>query len=475
MNISLDLELEIQRDIFRENYHEFFKVAVKQLEPETDWSVDNWHIVEACNIFQEAVERVIRKEQKPYDLSFNLPPSSSKSMIFSVCSIAWIWSFAPHIRLATDSHKRALSQDHCRKTGKLINSSWYKELYGHVFYLTKDTEERIENDKGGIRVAYCDTGFHYDIIIGDDLLNAQGGASEAEIKAANDFWFKTVPSRFRSQTWGLKVLVMQRLAQNDPCGIIKERNLNYRHFIVPAILTKDLTPYEDFKDKYESGTFWPDRFPMHIIEEKQKEMSESDFASQYLQSPTPPTGGMVKYDWFKIVEPHEVSRNPLTEPILFFIDTSQTENELNDPNGYLACFRRGADLYIINCHEEWNDIVNNLEYIKNFTKANGYTEGSIIFFEPKNNAKDIVNIYKKHTNLNCAFSKTPTKDKVYRLNASIPFIRSGRVILVNGAWVKPFLSQVCSQPFASRWDMTDVLNMSIDELLMNEGFGFFFA
>ena len=269
MDITEEIELEIKRKVYRESYYEFLKDAVKAIEADTVFSW-NWHIEEACNIFQESVEGVVNKEQKPYDLSFNLPPSSSKSMIFSVCSIAWIWSFAPHVRLATDSYKRALSHDHCRKAGRLLNSSWYQDIYGDKFKLTKCTEDRIENDQGGLRVAYVDTGFHYDIIVGDDLLNAEGGASDAEIKGANDFWFKTVPSRFRSQTWGLRVLVMQRLAQNDPCGIVKERNLNYRHFIVPAILTKDLTPYDEFKHKYDDGTFWMERFPPHVIQEKQK-------------------------------------------------------------------------------------------------------------------------------------------------------------------------------------------------------------
>lgn len=474
MKLGQEFELELQRDIYRESYYEFLKEAVTKIEPDNVWSW-NWHIEEACNIFQEAVERVVKKEPKPYDLSFNLPPSSSKSMIFSVCSIAWIWSFAPHVRLATDSYKRALSTDHCRKAARLINTDWYQKLWGNKYKLTKSTEERIENNHGGVRVAYVDTGFHYDIIIGDDLLNAQDGASEAEVKAADEFWFKTVPSRFRSQIYGLKVLVMQRLAQNDPCGIVKERNLNYRHFIVPAILTKDLTPYDQFVDKYGEdgkGTFWQERFPIHVINEKQKEMSESDFASQYLQSPSPPEGGMVKYEWIEKVSAHSIIRNPVDEPIYFFLDTSYTDKHENDPNAYLACFKRKGDLYVINVHEEWLTITQNIPYIQQYVQANHYSNGSLIYIEPKASGQDIVDILRKQTQLKVVEAKNPIKDKKMRLNAVVPFIKSGRVKFIEGAYLGPFLSQLCMQPFASRWDMTDVLTMAVDELLMGSDFDF---
>ena len=473
IDVAEELELELKRNIYKESYYEFFKDAVRILEPETDWEF-NWHIEEACNIFQESVEKVIRKEQKPHDLSFNLPPSSSKSMIFSVCSIAWIWSFAPHIRLATDSYKRALSHDHCRKAGRLLTSNWYQDLYGDRFALTKNTEERIENDKGGIRVAYIDTGFHYDVVIGDDLLNAAGGISEAEVRTANDFWFKTVPSRLRSQIYGLRVLVMQRLAQNDPCGIVKERNLNYYHFVVPAILTKDLQPYDKFKDKYEGDSFWKDRFPMHVIEEKQKEMSESDFASQYLQSPAPPSGGIVKRDWIQTIKPHEVTISE-ENPVLFFLDTSYTDKTENDPNGYLACFKRGSDLYVINIHEEWMSITKNIEYIKSYVTANRYSQSSLIYIEPKASGKDIVDVLRNQTGLNVTEAKNPIKDKMQRLNAAVPFIRSGRVIFVEGNYLDHFLDQLCTAPFNARWDMIDCLSMAIDELLMNDSEGFWFV
>lgn len=474
MRVTHDTELELQRDLYRQSYYEFFKDAVVQLEPDTYWEF-NWHIEEACNIFQQAVERVVRKEAKPYDLSFNLPPSSSKSMIFSVCSIAWIWTFAPHVRLATDSYKRALSTDHCRKTSRLINTTWYQDLYGSQYKLVKSTEERIENDKGGLRVAYVDTGFHYDIIIGDDLLDAQGGASEAEVKAADDFWFKTVPSRFRSQIYGLKVLVMQRLAQNDPCGIVKERKLNYRQFVVPAILTKDLTPYDQFKHKYGEdgkGTFWPQRFPMNIIQDKQKEMSEADFASQYLQSPSPPEGGMVKRDWIEVIEPNAIIRDPIDEPIHFFCDTAYTDKHENDPNAFLACFKRKGDIYIINVHEEWLTITQHISYLQQYVQANRYSNGSLIYIEPKASGKDIVDVVKNQTGLKVVEAKNPIKDKRARLNAAIPFIRSGRVKFIKGAYLEPFLSQLCMQPFASRWDMTDCLSMAVDELLMGSDFDF---
>ena len=472
MKITEDIELQLQRDIYRDSYYEFFKDAVQALEKETDWKF-NWHIEEACNIFQEAVERVVKKEPKLYDLSFNLPPSSSKSMIFSVCPVAWIWTFAPHIRYFTESHSFKLKVEHSRKTAALIKSEWYQRLYGDRFKLVRSNDDLLQNDKGGWRRTGIEVGMHADIGVGDDLIDSQN-VSEAFLKQANDLWFKKVPSRFRDLSWGLRILVMQRLSDIDPCGIVKDRKLNYRHFVVPAILTDSLTPYDKFKHKYGEdgkGSFWPERFPLEAINQMQKTMSESDFTSQYLQDAVPLSGGLIHRDWIDIVEPHEVVR-ATDEPMHFFIDSSYTDKHDNDPNGYLACFKRKDDIYVVNVHEEWMSITKNIEYIKSYVRANGYNEGSLIYIEPKASGKDIVDILKSQTGLKVVEAKNPVKDKIARLNAASPFIRSGRVKFINGAYLEPFLNQLTRAPYNSRWDTIDCLSMAVDELLMGSQFDF---
>ena len=474
MDINEDFELEIKRDIYRNSYYEFFKDAVRVLEPETNWKF-NWHIEEACNIFQEAIERVVKKEQKPYDLSFNLPPSSSKSMIFSVCPVPWIWSFAPHIRYFTESHSFKLKTEHSQKTTTIIKSEWYQKLYGDKFSLVRANDELIQNDSGGWRRAGIQIGMHADIGVGDDLIDSQN-VSDAFILQADNLWFKKVPSRFRDLSFALRVLVMQRLSQNDPCGKIKAKNLNYRHFVVPVTLTKDLEPYEKFKHKYENSenSFWPEKFPNNVIQEAQKTLSESDYASQYLQSPSPPDGGIIKRDWISIVEPYEVSISN-DDTVHFFLDTSYTNKTSNDPNAYLACFKRGDNLYIINVHEEWLSITKNIPYIQSYVTANRYSPKSLIYIEPKASGKDIVDILREKTGLNVTEAKNPINDKLMRLNSASPFIRGGRVIFVNGNYLDNLLEQLCTAPFNARWDMIDCLSMAVDELLMNESDGFWFV
>lgn len=469
--IDEEAQIELEKSIYEDSYYEFFKNAVQVLEPETNWQF-NWHIEEACNIFQEAVERVMGFEEKQNDLSFNLPPSSSKSMIFSVCAIPWIWTKAPHIRYVTISHSRKLQIEHSRKTIDLIKSDWYQKLFGDRFTLVKANEEYIETNKKGYRMAGIQTGQHADIVVGDDLIDARQ-VTDAFIRQANDIWFNKVPSRFRDLSVGLKVLVMQRLAQDDPCGRVEDLELNYKHFKVPAELTEDLTP-NYLAENYKHGSFWHERFPYHVLMHMKQTQGTRAYTSQYLQSPAPLEGGIIKRNWINIVNPETITRDPEQHPVYFFIDTAYTEKHENDPSAFLACFKKDNNLYITNCVEKWLEFPELLEYIKNFMQVNGYGAGSVIYIEPKASGKDIVNSLRRNSELNVAEANVPYQDKVSRLNAVSPKIESQRVHLLQGAWNQDFVEQITMQPYAKRWDMTDCFSMAIDHLLNQSQFDFMF-
>lgn len=469
---AVKLEQKLEKHICEKSYFEFFKKAVYVLEPETDWAF-NWHIEEACNRIEKEVLRIGRKQPKKADLAFNLPPSSSKSMIFSVCLAGWAWIHVPHLRIATNSYNDALAVDHCRKASRLIHSDWYQELWGDLFNLTKDTQHEFENDQGGIRKVGAQTGRHFDIVIGDDLINPEMAESEAERYAANQFWFKTIPSRFRNLSVGLKLLVMQRLHEEDPCGKVLEDNLNYDFMVVPAEYSEDLKPAK-FKDYYKEGSFWNERFPLTVLKEMRKVLSERDYASQYLQRPAPAEGILVKRDWLNIVNATEVVFNPESDVMHFFLDTAYTEkHEENDPTALLAAFKRGNDVYIVDAEEQWLNYPDLRNYIPAYINRNGGSNQSVVHIEGKASGLSIVQDLRRHTSLNVKEYKGADKDKRVRLNSVTPQIMGGHLYLIKGTWTEHYISQLISFPYAKHDDMVDTTVMAIEELLQ-KSFDFMF-
>jgi hypothetical protein len=70
-------------------------------------------------------------------------------------STAWLWTNYPHLKVITASYSNDLSIEHTLKTRRVIESEWYKELFGDAFKITTDQNEKskYENDKSGDRRA----------------------------------------------------------------------------------------------------------------------------------------------------------------------------------------------------------------------------------------------------------------------------------------------------------------------------------
>jgi len=463
----------IDREFYKRSYYEFFKKAMKVLEPETDWDF-NWHIEYICDILQEEVFRIRDKKPKTQDLVVNVPPGSSKSSIFSVCLTGWAWLHCPYLRIASNSFNAGLSTDHTKKSRDLIKSNWYQDLWGNLFELKEDNDRKteFENNLGGVRKSAAETGRHFDIIIGDDLLNPKLASSEVERENANNLWFKTIPSRFKNLKTGLKIIVMQRLHESDTCGKIKEKGLNYRWVVIPAELQDNLCPKE-LSVNYKDGLFWTERYPKEILEEKKRELSPREYAGQYLQKPAPDDGIIFKKDWFGRFKPTDLPENITKQ---FYTDSANgTEKSDNTATICWSLFKGNVYIWAVEAVKkplpEWCD------WYVNFTKLLGATNNSYHFVENKANGFAIEQTLRQATNLNILLDKTPPdQSKIMRAETSAITARAGRVYLLENAhWIDDFLYELAVFPAGKFDDRVDcfsglIRNSDLDytETLENE-------
>ena len=231
---------------------------------------DNWHIEYLCNVIQDRFERVARKEKKLKDLLICIPPRSLKSMIVTIMSTAWLWTNYPHLKVITASYSNDLSIEHTLKTRRIIESEWYKELFGDLFKITTDQNEKskYENDKSGDRraasVGGTITGGGADIIIVDDPLKAQESNSQVALLKAWEWYSQTMFSRLNNQETGLRIVVMQRLHENDVAGMIIKSNMAYDVINIPAEISEKVSPIE-LKDRYIDGLFFPKAFSREVL------------------------------------------------------------------------------------------------------------------------------------------------------------------------------------------------------------------
>jgi predicted phage terminase large subunit-like protein len=302
---KLDI-VSIRRRVCKESYFEYVKTFWHEVVPETP--VWNWHIRIMSQEIQKSAEYVFRMDPKPYDLVCNVPPGSTKSTVFSILPIGWLWARMPSCRFLNGSFDSDLSLDFGNKARRVIRSELYRETFPEIEIRDdQDTKGYFANYQGGERrstsTGAAIIGRHAHIHSVDDPIDPRGVRSQADLMSANQWMVETLPSRCVSQAVTPLWLVMQRLAIDDPTGERLNRvgGVRCKHICLPAEISDEVSP-KIFRNKYKDGLLDPNRLPRYILRTKKAELGEFGYAGQFEQRPIPISGGMFKVDKFIVGE-----------------------------------------------------------------------------------------------------------------------------------------------------------------------------
>jgi predicted phage terminase large subunit-like protein len=450
---------ELCRRSFFRFVQEFWDVII----PETP--VWNWHIKYLCDELQHLNTFVVKREPKPYDIIINIPPGSTKSTIATQMYNAWVWTVDPTQRFIASSYAHSLSLSHAIKTRDIVNSDKYKDLFPEIV-LKEDQRGKSDfrNDRGGQRFTTSTggtvTGMHAHQIIVDDPINPQQSASDAERESANTFVTSTLSSRKIDKAVTPTIIIMQRLHEADPTGVmLSKKNKKIKHINLPAEDKGNVIPSE-LAANYIDGLLDPIRLNREVLDEALIDLGSYGYAGQYGQNPAPQEGGLIKKHWFEIIDWKPEFNNLAWN---FTADTAYTEDESNDPSGYLAYAKYNNDFIIRFAQTEYLEFPDLCKALPTFAQQNGYSQRSVIEVEPKASGKSLVQTLKRETSLNIKEGKPPAKDKVARVNDTSPTMEAGRVKLVRGVWNKEFLDQISTFPNAEHDEYVDCLTMMIGD------------
>lgn len=478
--IDRKLELELKRCIFTASYYEFFKWSFVLLFPNEKFE-DAPHIRYLCDLYQVEIERIIRKEERTTDLIVNIPPRTSKSLITSVSLLAWMWIKQPSLPMISISFDEDLSLLNAQYSKDIIKSDEYQELFGHLFQIRGDADSKsyFMNDKGGFRLSKTTgsniTGHKGIVIVVDDPQNPKTSESELSRKQVIEYYTRALYNRLTPINLGIRIIIMQRLHENDLTGFLLETNPEqYRHICLPAEVSDIVKPIE-FKEKYINGLLDPVRLSATILGGFRKTLGLRGYTGQYEQRPSPDEGGIIKRTWFDILLPEMILRKVDQSPIHFFIDSAYTAKTENDPTGILTCFVQDNFLYILDFSEKWLEFPELCKNIIIHTNGYQYTHLSKIFIEPKASGKSIVQQLRSTTSLNVIESVNPEGDKVTRAHSIAPTLESRRARLIQGPYVEHFLDLLGSFPSGNHDEAVDTLVMAVRELLIDNNPDFMFV
>ena len=443
-----------------------------------DTFISNWHIPFLCEELEEVARRVARGERKLYDLIINISPGTTKTATVSIFFPVWCWVNWYWMRFITSSHSATLSLESAEYSRDIIRSEKFQLLFPDIvirqdkdvksnFRVVKKTYVNVGQaprlQSGGGRISTSVdariTGFHAHVRLPDDIIDPRRAVSEVGLKAAQDH-LKTLFTRTTDKAVSVTIMIMQRLAQEDPTGWWLDMDPEgVKHICIPG----QIRDYKKFLKPPELEKFYiddlmdPVRMDWGVLKQMEAILGQYGFAGQVGQNPTPPGGGMFKTDQFVIVD--RLSSDTNIVKTVRYWDKAGTQGGSGARTAGVQMSVMSNGKYVIHdvvkgrweTHEREKKIKRTAEvdtirfpHIRFGIEQEGGSGG-------KESAQATVR------NM-AGFSVTkdrPTGDKIFRADPFSVQVNEGQVILIRGEWIKEFKQELELFPLGTYKDQVD--------------------
>lgn len=495
------LERLLRRELYKKSCYEFVKEFWSECDPAP--FVDGKLIQFYCEAFQykcapwvpckaadietpkpsDDIDVIDVREQKQ-NLNINVPPRHTKSMIFNVLGPVWLWINDP-IKVASISHTGGLASQMNKKRMRVINSDKFKLFFGDEVWLKDTPRGTLIDTRGGELYSMPRdslTGYGADIIINDDLTNAETARrDQAEMASAWAYYQNTMPSRINNRSKYLIMNIQQRLAPNDITGhILADPVLasQYCFIVLPAIFTKHtylVCPISgDIFEFMPGDTLWPERFGDY--EALKAEVGSTVFETQYMQNPIASDRTVIKPNM--IVEKDLPDTPGIEHADIKYAshDFPVKDKDTSDFLGSTLAYKTNSTLYIVDSLERRMAFVKSVEYVQMLDET---YPGIIQVIEDKANGSPILQQLQDVVAGMQAY-QPGTASKMQRLESASLYMESKNVVFVRTVFDKLSQSWVLSPqlqnlkkrlldfPFVEHDDITDSFSMLVLYVFMDK-------
>jgi len=420
----------------------------------------NWHIEAMCH----ELAKVVSGETKR--LIITIPPRHLKSICSSVALPAWVLGHDPTRRVICVSYAQELAVKHGNDCRAVMSSDWYQRLFrGTKIDDAKNTETEIMTTKRGFRLSTSVggilTGRGGNMIIIDDPLKPADAMSDTARERHIEWYSTTLISRLDNKEEDAIVVVMQRLHEGDLVGhLLQDRG--WKHLSLPAIAETEqqieIGPGQ-YHTRQIGDVLHPTRESRDVLDNIKTGMGSATFAAQYQQTPVPPGGNMIDWNWFRLYEPN--SNRPF-EQIVMSWDTAIKATEISDFSvgtvwgsvcdfyylldlirvrlDYPALRRKVAELYSQHLHTQY--------------------PRPILLIEDAGSGTSLIEDLRER-NIR-AIPIKPEADKVVRMSAQSAKIEAGEVFLPRHAkWLEDLRTEILAFPNGVHDDQVDSISQAL--------------
>jgi predicted phage terminase large subunit-like protein len=458
-------------DRWATDFAAFVKKAWRVIHP-TRPLVWSWHYDLLCEYLTAVKQRKVTR------LIINVPPRTAKSTIATICFPSWVWVSDPSQSFLSASYSLDLSTEHSVMRRSLLQSGWYRRMWGDRFSLSgaRNQVAQFMNDRRGQMIATSiggtTQGRGCDIAIVDDPVSPDQALSDAERRTANNWIDNTLRSRLNDPSTGAIVLVMQRLHELDPTGYLLEQEPRvWTHLRIPLEAEETETwrfPISGIVIQRDAGgILMSRRFPEATVEELKRHRLR--WAGQYQQRPSPMGGNMIKRKEVRYYGGMDATTGQPDESLpatfdmkIISVDAAFKDLATSDYVAIGVIGVKGRKRYVLNVVNKHLDAAATEAEIRR--QRDVHRPVCAVLVEDKANGPAVVQ--RLRMNLPGVVAINPQGGKVARMFAAAAEWQAGDWLVDrNAAWTDPLVEQLTMFPNAAHDDMADMMTQASAWLL----------
>lgn len=422
-----------------------------------------------CAALQAVADGRIRR------LGICQPPGTAKSVLGAVAFPAYLQLASggtERVMCGSFSHSFALRDaTRCRD---LMQSDAYRELVAGEFAIRR-FPDRVDDfwlTNGGRRMIVspggATMGERCTVQVIDDALSSNQAYSESAKREARRWVSTALTSRLEDQERNRRVMIMQRLATDDPMAWAIERG--WKILDLTAILGRDanLQPVEEapcelyddagalvWRDERKPGDTVSPLLTERALKELREDMGAAAFAAQYLQKPQDAGAAIFHRAWFGRSDPL-----PRCDREVIALDASFKEGDDSDFAVIQAWGASGDDRYLL---EQWRRRAGFVDTLAAMRDVRARHPSARVLVEAAANGHAIIDQLGRELGAGVVEAVPATGGKMPRWQAVAPICERGKVVAQSCArWdgdggLDAWLGEVCAAPNGDHDDQVDAM------------------
>ncbi len=395
-------------------------------------------------------------------LLINIPPRSLKSLICSVFYPVWAWIKKPTEIFLTGSNSLSLATRDAMKARTLMESHWFKRLWGDVIQFKDDQNQKSKyyNTAMGLRQAFSMSssfiGEGADQIIIDDAMSYTQVLSKMVREEIIDRHNQAVSTRFNNSKTGREIVIGQRLHTDDLPGHLLKNNPEFYHLCIPMRYEVDSAYSYSDDPRTKEGEILTNMHTEKSLSKLEKTMGANAVAGQFQQRPSPKGGLIFKRSWFNYYR-----ELPTVLRWVSSWDTAISEKKTADYSvgGLFAQCENGY--YLVKL---FRDKVGFAQLLKEFKLFYEQQPVSAALVEAKASGQQLIQMLESSDDVHIpVISINPQGDKVFRAELASATVEAGKMYLPeNAPWLSDVIDELTLFPNTTNNDIVDIVTQFIN-------------